>query len=222
MRVSTIPVVGSVHGGQGSFFRTSLTLTNPTADAIHGKFVMRLAGRNGTDADPSLDFALNANETRNYADIVDAIGQSGLGSIDIYTTASAAPIANARVFNDLGDKGTSGLAEDAVPAGQSYLGVATVLVPVDLTNFRLNVGIRTITAVELQIQTYDATGALRNTIYKSYGANFFAQVGATDFAGGDVYPGGKIVASAFEREFIVYGAVTDNRTNDPSMRIGLD
>jgi hypothetical protein len=27
---------------------------------------------------------------------------------------------------------------------------------------------------------------------------------------------------AYPKEFIAYGAVTDNRTNDPSMRIGLD
>lgn len=220
--MSTLPVVGSVHGSQGSYFRTSLTLVNPSKFELRGKLVMRLAGRNGTDADPSLEYVIPANATLNYDDVIEAMGQSGLGSLDIYTSASATPVVNARVFNDLGDKGTSGLAEDAVPAGAPYLGFANVMIPTDLTNFRLNIGIRTITAGTLTIETYDASGAQQRSITKSYGANYFNQVAATDFAGGAIPAGGKIVVSAFEKEFIVYGAVTDNRTNDPSMRIGLD
>jgi hypothetical protein len=141
----------------------------------------------------------------------------------VLTTASVTPIATARVFNDGGAAGTSGFTEDAVPAGPDYLSLATVFVPSDLTNFRLNIGIRTITAGDVNVSVYDAAGGLIFQIFKTYPADYFEQVSATAFLGGESVPaGGRIVVAAFQKEFIVYGAVTDNRTNDPSMRIGSD
>lgn len=222
VRVSTIPAVGSAAGNNGSFFRTALTIANPSALEVRGKLVMRLAGREGSDADPSLEFVVPARGSANYADVVATMGQAGLGSLDVYTTASPRPIVTARVFNDLGELGTSGLFEEAVPAGSTYLSVANVLVPEDLTHYRLNIGIRTITAVDVRIEIFDAAGANVGTSFRSYPANFFQQISAAEFTGGPVPAGGRIVASAFQKEFIVYGAVTDNRTNDPSVRVGLD
>lgn len=223
VRVSTIPAVASSGGAAGSFFRTSLTLSNPSSLPIQGKLVMRLAGRSGTDADPSLEFTVPENGTINYPDVVTAMGQSGLGSIDILTTASPTPIATARVFNDAGDKGTSGLFEEAVPAGKPYFNVGTILIPDDLVNYRLNIGIRTISEVALNVSIYNSAGQLQTLFVKNYPANFMEQVTASQFTENrPLPPGGKIVITAYEKEFMVYGAVTDNRTNDPSMRIGLD
>jgi hypothetical protein len=224
VRVSTIPVVGSVAGAFGSFFRTSLTLANPSPIEIHGKLQFRAAGRAGSDSDPNIDFLIPANGTLNYADVIATMSLSGVGSLDILTTASPTPIATARVFNDTGATGTSGLAEDAVPAGSTYYSVASVYIPEDLANFRLNVGIRTITAGDLTVDVYDAAGVRQSSIVKSYAAHYFEQVTASQFLnGGAVPPGGKIVVSSFnDKEFIVYGAVTDNRTQDPSLRIGSD
>lgn len=223
VRVSTLPVVGSTAGSAGSFFRTSLTLSNPGTLEIRGKVRLRLAGRAGSDADPTLDYVIPPNGTLNYADIMTTIGQTGLGSLDILTTASPTPIATARVFNDGGTAGTNGLAEDAVPAAANYLSVASVFIPEDLTNYRLNIGIRTFTAGDLSVSVYDAAGIPRTILTRSYPADYFEQISASAFLNNaDVPAGGKIVVSAFEKQFIVYGAVTDNRTNDPSMRIGSD
>jgi hypothetical protein len=223
VRVATLPVAGSVAGNFGSFFRTSLTLANPSTDEIRGKLLFRPAGKAGSDTDPSLDFVIPSNGTLNYADVIASLGQTGLGSLDILTTASATPLASARVFNDAGSAGTSGLAEEAVPAAPNYLSVASVLIPEDLTNYRLNIGIRTITAADLNVTVYDKAGLSQGFLVKSYPADFFEQVSASSFINGGTLPaGGRIVVSAFQKEFIVYGAVTDNRTNDPSVRIGSD
>ena len=223
VRVATIPAVASGPGNNGSFFRTALTLANPSELEIRGKLVLRLAGRTGSDADPSLEFVIPPNGTLNYADIVALIGQAGLGSIDILTNASPTPIATARVFNDAGENGTSGLFEEAVPAGGDYLSVANVLIPQDLTKYRLNMGIRTFAAADLSVTVYDAAGQPQTAFSKHYEANYFEQVTASQFLNNGAVPaGGRIVVSAYEKEFIVYGAVTDNKTNDPSMRIGLD
>jgi len=223
IRVATLPVVGSTAGAFGSFFRTSLTLSNPRPLEIRGKLLFHPANRPGTDADPTLDFVIPPSGSLNYPDIISSMGQAGLGSLDILTTASPTPVATARVFNDTGVTGTSGLAEDAVPAASSYFSVANVFIPEDLTNYRLNIGIRTFEAAELNVAVYDAAGVHQANLVKSYAANFFEQVSATSFLNNaSLPPGGKIVVSAFEKQFIVYGAVTDNRTNDPSMRIGSD
>ena len=222
VRVSTIPVVGSVAGALGSFFRTSLALANPSALEIHGKLVFRTAGRAGTDSDPSTDFDIPPNGTLNYADVISAIGQSGLGSLDILTTGSPTPIATARVFNDAGASGTSGLSEDAVPTQTVYLPMATIFIPTDLTNFRMNIGVRTFTAGDLTVTVYDASGAQQSTGLRNYAADYFEQKSVSEFIGGPPPAGGRIVVSAVSQQFIAYGAVTDNRTQDPTMRIGLD
>jgi hypothetical protein len=223
VRVSTIPVVGSVAGALGSFFRTSLTLSNLTYAPIHGKLVFHPAGTSGQDSDPSLAFDIPVDGTLNYGDIIATMNQSGLGSLDILTTGSPTPIATARVFNDQGAAGTSGLSEDAVPANPDYLSVGTVFIPADLTNYRLNIGLRTFNAGDLNVAVYDASGARIQTLVKSYGANFFEQVSASAFIGGGTLPpGGKILVAAYGQDFIVYGATTDNHTNDPSVRIGSD
>jgi hypothetical protein len=222
VRVSTIPVVGSVPGANGSFFRTSLTLSNPSYAPIECTLLFHPAGRPGLDTDPSFPVEIPVNRTFFANDIIAAMSQSGLGSLDILTTGSPTPIATARVFNDQGAAGTSGLAEDAVPASPNYLSVATVFIPADLANYRLNVGIRTITAADLNVTVYNADGTQAGSLVKTYAANFFEQVSAAQFLGFDPPAGGKIVVSAFQKEFIVYGATTDNHTNDPSVRIGSD
>ena len=222
VRVSTIPAVAAAPGALGSFFRTSLTLANPSPNDIRGKLQFRAANRAGRDDDPTLDYTIPPNGTLNYADIVTTMGQSGLGSVDILTTGSATPIASARVFNDAGAAGTSGLNEDAVPAGSNSLPFAEIYIPEDLTNYRLNVGVRTFDAVTLSIAIYDAAGRRASSNFRIYDANFFEQIAGSTFTGGSLPPGGRIVVTAVNKEFIVYGAVTDNRTNDPSMRIGND
>jgi len=92
VRVSTIPAAGSLAGGFGSFFRTSLALSNPGSIEIRGKLLYHPANRAGVDSDPTLSYVIPANGTLNYSDVVVAMGQSGLGSLDILTTASPTPI----------------------------------------------------------------------------------------------------------------------------------
>jgi hypothetical protein len=223
VRVSTLPGVASAAGSFGSFFRTSLTLSNPGSLEIRGKLRFRAAGRAGSDADPSMDFVIPRNATVSYADVLATMNQTGLGSLDILTTASPTPVITARVFNDAGSNGTSGFSEEAVPAGDDYLSVANIFIPADAANYRLNVGIRTFTAGDLGIAVYDANGVQQTSLSRTYAADYFEQISASAFLNGaPLPPGGRITVSAYNKQFIVYGAVTDNRTNDPSMRIGSD
>ncbi|MBV9497334.1 MAG: hypothetical protein JOZ54_24065 [Acidobacteria bacterium] len=222
VRVSTLPVVGSVAGAFGSQFRTSLSMINPSDRAAFLRLVFHPSGRTGVDTDPSLDVNIPAYGTNTNFDIVSSMGQSGLGSIDILTRASVTPIVSARVFNDTFGQGTSGFSEEAIPAASTYYNAANVFIPKS-SDFRLNIGIRTFTGGDVTVRIYDEQGTLTSQLTKNYPPNYFEQVSAAAFVNGaNLPPGGHILVTAIQKDFIVYGATTDNLTNDPSMRVGLD
>lgn len=159
VRASVIPVVGSVQGL--ALFRTGLQLTNPSSSRINGKLVFHRADAPGSSSDPSIDYSIDAHASQSFSDVVAAIGQSGLGSLDIYATSSFPPVAEARVFSDAGAAGTAGFAEAAAHIERKAIGTfvsGNIAIPTDLTNFRLNLGIRTINAVNVFYTLYDANG----------------------------------------------------------------
>jgi len=224
-----IPVVGAVQGN-GAFFRTSLQLANTTGYPIDGKLVWHTAGTSGTSSDPSIAFHLAGSATLAYDDITAALGQSGIGTLDVYTTTFA-PDVTARVFNDVGAAGTYGLTEDLVPPSGMFttdFEIASIPITADLINFRVNIGVRTLDApTTIAASVYDSTGKLLaqlNSSSKTYGANYFEQVPLAQFlanftsaappAGGTIQiyvnSGGPIV---------FYTSTVDNRTKDSDLKM---
>src|SRR5207247_4489836 len=124
---SIVPVVGSTRGGFGSNFKTSMQLTNSTPWPIKGTLVFHPAGRSALDGDPSLPYSLSNFQTLSYEDVVAQLGQNGLGSMDVMSTSSAAPIITVRVYNDGGAAGTSGFIEEvAGPEAALQFGALTL------------------------------------------------------------------------------------------------
>lgn len=115
---SVLPVVGSVAGGFGANFKTSVQLLNPASfgDPLTGRLIFHRAGAVGSPGDPSLSYTLAPGVVVAYADVVSTMGQSGLGSIDVVAPPGVpAPIILTRIYNDSGAAGTAGFFEDAVP-----------------------------------------------------------------------------------------------------------
>ena len=231
--VRVLPAAGAVQGS-GAFFRTALQLHNPTNfTAITGKLVFHKAGQIGSDSDPSLTFSLSPLQTVSYADVVTAMGASGLGSLDVFTNGGSPPIVTARVFSDNGVNGTSGFTEEGLPPGEAlqtegidigaYVGVLPL--PADLTNFRMNIGVRTLDAgATLSASWFGADGSFRgsrnNIIYPP---NYFEQTTVNLFTGAtNLDPGGTLLIQMSTGAAFVYGTVTDNRTQDSSMRIATE
>jgi hypothetical protein len=221
-----LPVVGSAQGGFGSFFRTSIQISYP-ADAgaapISGRLVFHRAGVEGSPDDPSLPFVLQPNQVFSTTDVLAAIGLSGVGSMDIRGFDSEPmPIVSARVYNDAGDAGTSGLSEpvirwssDAVDAGRpGYL-----ITPVDPSRTRFNIGVRTLAPASVTFTLFDSTGAAAASATKSYPSNFFEQFGAESLLG--PIGSGQLIRLESNGQVIVYGSTTDNTTNDPSMQMAV-
>ncbi len=223
-----LPAVASTPGAGGSFFKTSLQLFNPYAAPLSGKLVFHPFGVQGSNADPSMSFNLSSGQSVAYDDVVVAMGQAGLGTLDINVpNASAPPIIVARVFNDGGDSGTSGFTEEAVGPSESGSGsrvlkpntVGYLVVPPDLTAFRFNIGIRTLAAgVSVSIFVQNADGNATFFTQKSIGANMIVQQEGSAFLGTPLPPGGTLRLQVQAGAAIIYGATADNTTQDPSLQ----
>jgi len=219
-----LPVVGSAAGNQGSFFRTALQLYNPKTSAISGKIVFHPQAVSGTASDPSLAYSIPAGKTLSYADLLPAMGISGgLGTVDLIgDTGSSLPVTVARIFNDGGAAGTSGLSLDSMPAADALKqgDTGALLAPTDFQKFRFNIGVRTLDqGASLNVTVRDRDGVVVKTLTKSYPATYFTQTSASDFLEGFTFTGGEVVSiEVTNGSIFVYGATTDNVTNDPSVQ----
>ena len=218
-----LPVVGSTAGVSGSFFRTSVQLHNSTGEPMTGRIVFHPSGVSGNESDPALFYALSPGQTQSIADLLPVMGRSGLGSADIEVTSGSIPTTNARVFNDAGLEGTMGFTEeptrsdDALRPGQP----GALLLPSDLTNFRFNVGVRTLRdGATVTLTLRDAAGALVATSSRVFPATYHEQQSATAFLGTSTLPvGGSLSIEVNSGAAIFYGAAVDNTTGDPSFQI---
>jgi hypothetical protein len=221
--VRILPAAGAVQGAT-AFFRTSLQLLNPTFTTITGKLVFHKQGQSASASDPSLPFTLGTQKSISYSDVITTLGSSGLGSLDVVTNGGAIPIASARVFSDGGSAGTSGFSEEGISpnAAIDQFSRGVLLIPSDLTNFRMNIGIRTLdTGATLSIYMFDAGGTLRSTRSGViYSPNFFDQVPLNTFTGSSTpQAGGWILVTMSSGRAILYGSVIDGRTSDSTFRL---
>jgi hypothetical protein len=142
--------------------------------------------------------------------------------MDVITTSGYPPDVTARIFNDQGAEGTAGFTEEMMTPFQAMRRFerGSLTIPADMTNFRMNIGVRTIEETTIDIIQYTAAGELTAVLLtRTYPANYFEQVTASQFMGdAAVAAGGYIVVQIESGSAFVYSAVTDNRTNDGAIR----
>ena len=216
-----IPVVISSPGQQGATFRVAVQIHNPGATASAGKLVFHPQNVAGSSSDPSLPFALAPGQTSFLGDVLATMGQTGVGSMDIVVNSGPTPFASVRVYNDLGLLGTAGFTEqsfrptDALSAGMRGI----IISPFDLLQYRLNVGVRTLsTGASIFITVKDSSGTVLRTVSRTYAANFFQQTDVASFLGGvNIGANQSITVDVVSGGLYLYGATADNRTNDPAV-----
>jgi len=218
-----LPVVGSVPGSFGANFKTSIQLYNAKSSTISGKIVFHTQAVSGSSSDPSLAYTIQSGKSLSYPDLLPAMGiASGLGSADIVADAgSAFPVTLARVFNDAGAAGTTGLALEPMAASEALQNGDTgvLIAPAD-ARFRLNIGVRTLEqGVAFNLTVRNKDGLVVKTTSKSFGATFFRQIASTEMLDGYILLGGDtITIQITSGSAFVYGATTDNTTQDPSVQ----
>lgn len=222
---AVLPVVGSVPGNFGSYFRTSLQLYNPKSTSISGRIVFHPANASASAGDPTLAYSIAARKTLSFVDLLPAMSVvSGLGSADIVADVSSSlPVAIARVFSDGGTAGTTGFAEEAMSTEQALASGSggVLLAPADVSKFRLNIGVRTLdSGAVVKITVRDRDGAVATTVTKTFAASFFTQSAASAMLDGFTLLGGETLTfDVTSGSAIFYGSTTDNTTNDPSVQI---
>ena len=222
VRKTVIPLAGSTRGLNNADFKTSLRI-GPVLSSQGGKIVFHPAGQPGSENDPSITYRLENGGFVQYDDIVAAIGQSGIGSIDIISTLPQAqypalemlPV-EVRVFNQT-PTGTFGGFESAVQGADAFRPADwSVLVP--SSRFRVNVGVRTITTAHATFFHFSATRPLTQKVLDLPGDYVFMQ-SADSFFGEPVVEGDTIVIHFDGNDTIAvpFHTFTDNSTNDPSI-----
>lgn len=218
---AVIPAAGATPGAFGSFFRTTVQLTNNSPSPISGKFVYHHYKTVGSPVDPSMQFTVAPRQTASFPDIVTLIQDSGLGSLDIITNDGETLNAIARVYNDQGSAGTNGFFEEAVAPDDALqnLQSGTFNLPDDPFNFRTNLGVRTLdTGATVILAAYDQFGSIVGSTTLTLPPNWFEQGLATQYFGlASTPPNGYVVAQVTGGAAVVYGSVTDNRTNDSAV-----
>jgi hypothetical protein len=207
---------GSLHGNFGSFFRTSLQIANTGGSTSTGKIVFHPAGVPASTNDQAYPYTVSSGNATSYTDIIQTMGQSGLGTIDVISTSGFPPLVTARIYNDAGANGTSGFTEDLItPAAALHGGdLAVLLTPADLTNFRTNIGVRTLSSAA----TINVQYGSRSQSNKDFPANTFQQFSLTGFGDTTPVPNEQIFFYVLSGDAIIYLSATDNRTNDSSVR----
>ena len=224
--VGVLAGAGSLHGANGANFKTAFQATNWGSLAIDVGLVFHPAGQAASPGDPRLSTHILPGQTVSTDDVVAAFGRSGLGSIDVYSTEGrSAPVVLARVFNDGGEAGTTGFVEDMidpslVPGGPGVSVAGVLLGPSDVSRFRYNIGIRTLAnPVSVSIVVKDSAGNTVQSHVETYPAEYYTQKSASDFLGGfDLGDDDSIFIFFSGGGAIIYGATTDDVTNDPSVQ----
>jgi hypothetical protein len=224
-----LPAVGSVKGQFGSTFKTSLQVLNTSSSVMSGHLVFHQQGVAGSPLDPASSYTIPAGQQLTF-DLGDLAFPSGLGSVDVFVNAgTATPQIVARVYNDAGTAGTAGFFEVPVAASDSTgrtisKGQTAYMVsPVDPARTRFNIGVRTLfDGAELTAQLLDNIGRVVTTVSKRYPANYFEQVDAASFFNGVAVGASKTIKiTVNDGSAIVYGSITDNVTNDPSVEYAI-
>lgn len=213
-----IAAAGSLAGGFGSFFRTSLQMgaPSPSFGATTGKLVFHRAGVAASASDPSLPFTIPSEGNLSFDDVVATMGQSGLGTLDIVVSTGQPPFVTSRIYNDAGTAGTSGFTEEMLrPSDALHVGdTATMLTPSDLTNFRVNIGVRTFGGPVTLNLLYGTRGGAQVVVP----ANTFQQTALTAFTSVQPQAGERIFFTVADGgDAIIYASTTDNRTNDSNV-----
>lgn len=216
-----IPVVGSTRGTNNAVFKTSLRL-GPAQFVSAGKIIFHPAGRAGSDDDPSIPYRVERGETKQFDDVVAALGQSGIGSLDVVPTnflplsdVSLLPV-EARLFNEA-PAGTYGAFEAAVLPPDAFRPIDwNVYVP--SSRFRVNIGMRTITSAHVSFFHITAGGASTVKVLDLPPDYVFLDA-ADHFFGEAVNPGDSIIINVTgENVFAIpFHTFTDNSTNDPAV-----
>jgi len=220
-RKAVVPIVGSGPGANGARFKTSLKLTASSPDE-RGRVVFHPAGSVAKTDDPSVRYSFDGRgQELNFDDVVAALGQTGVGSLDIVPDEGASdvlPDVAARLYNET-PAGTFGTVAPALlPFDFLQPPDLTVEIPAAGSPFRISVGLRTLTDTHATALIYGTNGRLKSFRNLAWPADYTVLGSIAQIIGVPMDPG-QSVTIFFEGAAIPFSTRTENRTNDPELFI---
>ncbi len=211
--------------GAGSFkgatsnFKTGMQIVNPGTIDISGSLVFHPIGRPAGPFDPAYPYAILAHQSISIPDVVDAMGVSGLGSIDVVPNLSYAPLIITHVFDDDGGGRAAGFTEPTVRPGDASVlqegDEGWLLAPDDLVNYRMNIGVRSLSqGATLAVTVLKPDGSIVGTFTRQLDPDEFEQQPIKDYLNPNIDPNYAIVIDVVSGSAIVYGVTVNNATND--------
>jgi hypothetical protein len=220
---ATIVTVVSAPGLHGAYYRTAVQLSNPSESLAFGRLVYHPKERSGSEGDSFARYTLQPRQTLEFANVLGLIGTSGNGSLDVVPEGGSIPVVRARVYNDAGALGTTGVTEDALSPGDALKEGETglLLAPSSFQRFRFSIGLRTLSSgATLTFTLRDADGVVVRQITRDYPATYYIQRAASDFFDGAPFAGDEsVTVEVSSGSAFVYATVADNITNDPAIQI---
>ena len=216
-----VPGVGKVKGVGGSFFRTTMWMTNPEAAAILVRLRFVATGGFPDGTTERVAFAeLQPKQMIRFGDVVtDAFGLTidVAGVVSIDTETQSLPIVAARTFNDT-EGGTFGQYIPAVPVGDGVAASRLHGLAGDAAS-RTNVGVLNVSGVPLQatLTLWDPAGKRQGSEVEVTVAPWSSwQVNAFNRAAGlEDVSGFSVRMNASSATGFLYGSKLDNKTSDP-------
>ncbi len=217
-RKAVLPVVGSTAGALGGKFKTALELRG--AANQHGRLIFHPAGKAASDDDPSIPYSFAATRVILFDDVVAAMGQQGIGSLDIVPDADAPdrlPEVQARLYNDTATGTFGTFTRPVLP--YDYLRPTGFEVRIPDNRFRVNIGLRALTATTVQTVVVNADGRPAGLRNLTFPAGWMEMKSASDFIGRTLVPGQSVLLS-FAGSVVAFYTITENATNDPTLVVG--
>lgn len=210
-----VTAAGSLAGNFGSFFRTSIQVASPGGGTSTGTLVFHPAGVAASPNDQAIPYTATSGNAISFTDIVQQMGKSGLGTIDVISNNGFPPIVTARIYNDTLN-GTSGFTEEMITPRDAlhFADTGVLLTPPDLTKFRVNIGVRTFSSPA----TINVQYGFRSQSNMDFPANTFRQYSLAEFGDATPLANEQIILSVISGDAIVYLSTTDNQTNDSSVQ----
>lgn len=243
LKKGIIPIAGSTRGAFGASFKTSLHI-GPLPGA-HGRIVFHPLGTVARDDDSSIPYAFpetahTVTDFIQFDDVVAAMGQSGLGTLDIIPDprgGNIIPPISARIYNDT-PAGTFGTDVPLVlprdyffnvySTEQAQAGVVlfngVTAVPPMAPVYRRSVGFRTLSDVEIVATIMRKNGTQETAIAGVFPGDYATLMSIEQFVA--TYMGGRSITAddgltirTQNGTAILFYSYTDNRTNDPGLVI---
>ncbi|HEX8154014.1 MAG TPA: PKD domain-containing protein, partial [Thermoanaerobaculia bacterium] len=212
-----VPAVGRAPGANGTFWRSDVTLFNPSDERMLVAIRYLAAGADNRNVTSS-SVSLSAHQTVVLEDILSAMGKTaGSGALEVAWTASAGPVVGSRTYTSTEAGGTFGQSIDPIASYGSDVYVAGLRSD---TSFRSNVGFVNggTDAMNVSVELLSSTGSVIGSASFELKPKSQTQMSvAALFPSVDAASIGTFTlrATANAPKLFAYGSIVDNASGDP-------